>query len=127
MSIKTLLEEEIKDEFETLGKTEIGTEAYKVTVDGLTKLVDRAIELQKFEAERTDRIDHQEREMDLKQRQAEDEKKDRKVKNWLAAAGIIIPTGVTIWGTIKSIKFEQEGTITTIMGRGFINKLLPKK
>lgn len=127
MSIKTLLEEEIKDEFEELGKTEIGTEAYKTTVDGLTKLVDRAIELNKSEAERADRKAAQESELELKVQQLEDEKKDRKVKNWLTAAGIIIPTGVTIWGTIKSIKFEQEGTITTIMGRGFINKLLPKK
>ena len=127
MSIKTLLEEEIKDEFEELGKTEIGTEAYKTTVDGLTKLVDRAIELNKSEVERADRKAAQESELELKVQQLEEEKKDRKVKNWLTAAGIIIPTGVTIWGTIKSIKFEQEGTITTIMGRGFINKLLPKK
>ncbi len=127
MSIKTLLEKEINDEFEELGKTAIGSEEYKTTVDGLAKLMDRAIELEKFEAERKDRIDHQDREMDLKERQAADEKKDRKIKNWLAAAGIIIPSGLTIWGTIKSIKFEQEGTITTIMGRGFINKLLPKK
>lgn len=127
MSIKTLLEKEINDEFEELGKTAIGSDEYKATVDGLSKLMDRAIELEKFEAERKDRIDYQEREMDLKQQQAADEKKDRKVKNWLTAAGIIIPSGLTIWGTIKSIKFEQEGTITTIMGRGFINKLLPKK
>lgn len=127
MSIKTLLEEEIKEEFEELGKTEIGTEAYKTTVDGLTKLVDRAIELEKAEADREDRIAARESELNLKEQQLEDEKKDRKVKNGLTAAGIIIPTVVTIWGTIKSIKFEQEGTITTIMGRGFINKLLPKK
>ena len=60
-------------------------------------------------------------------KQMEEEKKDRWIKNGLAAAGIIIPTLVTIWGTVKSIKFEETGTITTIMGRGFINKLLPKK
>jgi hypothetical protein len=127
MSIKTLLEKEINDEFEELGKTAIGSDEYKTTVDGLTKLMDRAIELEKSEAERADRKAAQESELELKAQQLEDEKKDRKVKNWLTAAGIIIPTGVTIWGTIKSIKFEQEGTITTIMGRGFINKLLPKK
>lgn len=127
MSIKTLLEKEINDEFEELGKTAIGSEEYRTTVDGLAKLMDRAIELEKFDAERKDRLDHQEKEIELKQQQAEDEKKDRRIKNWLTAAGIIIPSGLTVWGTIKSIKFEQEGTITTIMGRGFINKLLPKK
>ena len=57
----------------------------------------------------------------------EDEKKDRLIRNCISAAGIIIPSLLTIWGTFKTFKFEQEGTVTTIMGRGFINKLLPKK
>ena len=134
MGIKTLLEQEINDEFETLKQIEIGSESYKTTVDGLAKLMDRAIELEKIETDRKDRNKHQADELslkadelDLKERQLNEEKKDRWWKNALTAAGIVIPTGVTIWGTIKSIKFEQEGTITTIMGRGFINKLLPKK
>ena len=29
--------------------------------------------------------------------------------------------------TLTSLKFEEEGTVTTIVGRGFVNKLLPKK
>ena len=59
--------------------------------------------------------------------QLESERKDRIIKNCISIAGIIIPVIVTIWGTKKSFEFEKEGTITTIMGRGFINKLLPKK
>ena len=58
---------------------------------------------------------------------AEDEKRDRRIKNGITIAGIVIPSIITIWGTIKSLNFEKEGTVTTIMGRGFINKLLPKK
>ena len=58
---------------------------------------------------------------------AEDEKRDRRIKNGITIAGIVIPSLITIWGTIKSLNFEKEGTVTTIMGRGFINKLLPKK
>ena len=64
---------------------------------------------------------------DLKVKQIEEEKKDRLVKNCLTAAGIVIPVWVTIWGTLKTLEFEKTGTVTTIMGRGFINKLLPKK
>ena len=56
----------------------------------------------------------------------EEEKKDRLIKNILTGAGIIIPLGVTVWGTLKTLKFEEEGTVTTLMGRGFINKLFPK-
>ena len=57
----------------------------------------------------------------------EEEKKDRLVKNCISIGGIVLPVAVTIWGTLKSLKFEESGTVTTIMGRGFINKLLPKK
>ena len=127
MSIRNLLQEEIQDEFENLGKMELGSETYKTTVDGLTKLVDRAIELDKFAVESDDKDVCRDIDTELKTQQMESEKKDRLVKNGIAIAGIIIPVVVTVWGTILSFKFEEEGTITTILGRGFINKLLPKK
>ncbi len=123
MSIQTLLNEEIKNEFNDLKKMELGSETYKVTVDGLTKLVDRAIELKKIDVEQNENYENRQVELS----KIEDDRKDRFVRNVLTGAGIIIPTAVTIWGTIKSINFEKEGTITTIMGRGFIQKLLPKK
>ena len=116
MNIETLLNEELKSEFEVLKELEAGTEDYKVTVDGITKLMDRAIEIEKLNIEQ-----------DEKAEQMKEDKKDRLIKNIMTAAGLIIPTIVTIWGTKASFKFEQEGTITTIMGRGFISKLLPKK
>ena len=48
MNIQTLLYDEIEEEFEKLRKIDYGSEQYKVTVDGLTKLMDRAIEMEKF-------------------------------------------------------------------------------
>ena len=123
MSIRTLLNEEIKNEFNDLKKMELGSETYKTTVDGLTKLVDRAIELEKIDVEQNENYENRQVELS----KIEDDRKDQFVRNVLTGAGIIIPTAVTIWGTIKSINFEKEGTITTIMGRGFIQKLLPKK
>ena len=127
MSIQTLLNEEIKNEFEELKKIDIGSDEYEKVVGGLTKLVDRAIEMEKFDMEYDEKVTSREIENNLKQQQLDDERKDKIIKNVISAAGIIIPVGVTIWGTLKSFKFEEEGTITTIMGRGFINKLLPKK
>ena len=129
-TIETLLKQEIETEFGELNKIELGSNEYKTTVDGLTKLVDRAIELEKLNIEDEKRIEAQkdkEFENDLKIKQMESDKKDQKVKNGIAVAGIVIPVAVTVWGTFKSFKFEETGTITTIMGRGFINKLLPKK
>ena len=127
MSIQTLLNEEIKSEFGELSKMNLGSEEYKTAVDGLTKLVDRAIELEKIDVSSQEKIEDRETDRDLKLKQMDEDRKDRNVRNAIAVAGIVIPTVVTIWGTIKSIEFEKEGTITTIMGRGFIQKLLPKK
>jgi hypothetical protein len=123
MRIENLLRGEIESEFEKLNEMEIGTEKYKVTVDGLVKLIEKAIDIEKIETE----VESTNADMAFKTKQMEDENKDRFVKNAIAVAGIIVPVGVTIWGTLASFDFEKEGTVTTIMGRGFINKLLPKK
>ena len=127
MKNEQLLHDEIEDEFNCLKDLEVGTEQYKVTVDGLVKLVDRAIEIDKLNLEAEEKSKNRKNDKEFKQQQMEDEKKDRLIRNCISAAGIIIPSLLTIWGTFKTFKFEQEGTVTTIMGRGFINKLLPKK
>ena len=127
METKQLLMDEVQAEIEALGEIEIGSKEHQAAVDSVAKLMDRAIEMEKIETERQDRIEAREEENRVKMEQIRSDKKDRAIKNGLTAAGIIIPTAVTIWGTIKSLKFEVEGTVTTIMGRGFIQKLLPKK
>ena len=145
MIIKDHLNDEIVDELKQLKGIDVGTEEFKVTVEELIKLVDRAITIEKLEIERAERLEirtaerelkqlqldadlhHRNVEQSLKERQMESERRDQLIRNCIAAAGIIIPSFITIWGTYKSFEFEKEGTITTIMGRGFINKLLPKK
>lgn len=116
-SIETKLHLEIEAELDKLDSIkDKNSDEYKAVLDGVTKLMDRAIEMEKLgnEVERT-------------QQQMREDQKDRLVKNIIAVAGIVVPAVITVWGTVKSIKFEETGTITTIIGRGFINKLLPKK
>lgn len=142
---KQLLEDEITAEFNTLKEMDLGSESYKVTVDQLTKLIDRSISLEKMEIDVKDKAEDREIDMDyktrqfnsensykvsdiaLRQTQMDNDKRDKLIVNVMTAAGIIIPSVITIWGTCKSLKFEEQGTVTTIVGRGFINKLLPKK
>lgn len=116
MEIKKLLEEEVRNKFKELETMNVGSEEYEAAVTSLSKLTDRLIEVEKLESEN---------EVALKT--MEDEKNDRRVRNGIAIGGIVIPAALTVWGTIKSLKFEEEGTVTTVMGRGFLNKLLPKK
>ena len=127
MKVETMLHDEILNEFEGLKKLEVGSDGYRAAVDGISKLLDRAIEYDKLDAECNERSLNRGFEEDYKLQLAEDEKRDRRIKNGITIAGIVIPSVITIWGTIKSLNFEKEGTVTTIMGRGFINKLLPKK
>lgn len=127
MSIKTSLETEIKSELEALRDMEAGTETYKSTVDGLTKLADRLIEIDKLELDKRARNEEREFDQYFKQTQLDEERKDRKIKNILNGAGILMPVGVTVWGVLVSLNFEKTGSVTTVVGRGLINKLLPKK
>ena len=126
-NIETLLHEEIQDGFDALSKMERGTEIHKTTVDEVAKLFDKAIEIEKIEIEAKEKAKAREIEESIKLAQIEEDRKDRRVKNGIAVGGIVLPLAVTIWGTFKTLKFEEEGTVTTIMGRGFINKLIPKK
>lgn len=124
MDIRTSLNEEILSEIEVLkGVKELGTDTYKTIVDGVTKLIDRSVELEKLDIERENHA----RENDLKRKQMSEEQKSRLISNCLTVANIVIPSVITIWGVMKSFEFEKEGTVTTIMGRGFVNKLLPRK
>ena len=127
MSIPTLLEVEIEDQFEHLSKVEFGSEQYKAGVDGLTKLLDRSIEMNKIEYEADEVRKNREIDNQFKQKQMDDEKKSRWVQHAISAASIILPIVAAVWGTKASFKFEETGTITTVMGRGWINKLFPKK
>ena len=127
MSIKTLLEVEIEDQFDKLSEMEKGSDEYKATVDSAIKLTDRMIELEKLEDERLDKEQSRKFDSELKLSEVKEDRKDRIIKNCISVVGIVLPIIVTVWGTKTSLKFEEEGTITTSIGRGFINKLLPKK
>ena len=126
-NIETLLHEEIQDGFDALSKMERGTEIHKTTVDEVAKLFDKAIEIEKIEIEAKEKAKAREIEASLKRAQMEEDRKDRRVKKGIAIGGMVMPLAVTIWGTFKTFRFEETGTVTTMMGRGFINKLIPKK
>lgn len=117
MNIEKLLQEEISNEFAYLNGMEPGTEKHKTTVEGLTKLIDRSIEMEKIKADSDERTKNQ-----------KEDQKDRWIRSSIDIAGILIPSCLTIWGTISTLKYDKEGVIpSTLMGRGFINKLLPRK
>jgi ABC-type sugar transport system ATPase subunit len=116
MEFYELLDEDLNSEMKKLRETRYDDKAYVTVSDTVSMLMDKKIEMEKLKSEQL-----------FKEQQLEEEKKDRFIKNIINVAGVVLPLAVTIWGTKVSLKFEEEGTFTTIMGRGFINKLLPKK
>ena len=124
MGLKTEIREEVQNELKELRKMALGSEEYRNTVDGVTKLADRVIEMDKLDQERQAQAENHESEQELKLTQMKEDKKDRLVKNCLTGVSIVGSMLIAIWGTIASINFEKEGTITTTAGRKHLNKIL---
>lgn len=123
MRIETMLHDGIEDGFNELKKIQVGTEEYKSTVDGLTKLLDRAIEIDKIDAETQTNADNREIETNIELKKIAADRKDRTIKNCLTAASIVCTAGITVWGSLKSWKFEETGVVTSGPGREFMKKI----
>ena len=127
MSIKNNLIEEFEDEMKGLRTLQLGSEEYKATIDGVTKLEDRIIAIENHAQEASvkecARLDEEE----LKAAQLADDRIDKWVRNGIEFIKVGGGFALAAWAFVASMNFEKEGTVTTIMGRGFINKLLPKK
>ena len=127
MGNKNLLYEELEKELKELSRMQIGTEQYKVAVDGITKLTDRIIEIDKLDSEKDakelENIARME-EQELKREQLKSEKRDRIVKNVITVGGAIMSVAVYALAFIASTNFEREGTFTTEGGKNSIRQLL---
>ena len=127
MSVRSNLVEEFESELEELSKMEVGTDTYRATVDGVTKLADRIIEIDKIEKENSVKIDTQEQEYAIKAQQLKDEKKDRFIKNCIAIGTFVGGVLVYSLAFIASTNFEREGTLTTEGGKSSLRQLLKLK
>lgn len=124
-SIDEMLEDEIQDELKELSSIEVGSDKYKVAVEGITKLYEKQIEVKKFNADQEQKQKAQE----ATERQIELDEKDRKIKNKLTGASIGVPALVTIGGTALMLWYEigKDGLISSLAGKGIIQRLIGRK
>lgn len=116
MTAKEVLEkkiETISNEMETM---DVATVDYEAAAKTLALLMDRLIEIDKNESEAKMKIS-----------EAEETRFDHIVGHAINVLGIVTTTTLAVWGTKATFRFEEFGTATTVMGRGWFNKLLPKK
>lgn len=123
MSVNEQLEKEIGSLFEALKDLEAGTEEYDKVSNSLNKLLDKYNEMTKNDYDYWDRQETRKIEYEFKEKQLEEDRRDHRVKNGLTLTSIATGLGLAVWGTIKSLKFEETGTVTTNAGREFIKKL----
>ena len=123
-----MLDDEIETIKNTMGDLALGSEEYKQATDILAKLVDKRNEMMKIEYDHLDKKQSRQEETDLKLKQMEDERKDRRVKNWLTGVKVGGGLIMTAVGTYVTLNFERIQNVTTIAGREFVKQLfVPKK
>ena len=127
MGIKNILWDEIEKEVKELSKMQVGTDQYKVTVDGIARLSDKIIELDKLESENAVKDFEnfaRTEEQELKREQLKSEKRDRAVKNVITVGTAVLSVAVYALAFIASTNFEREGSFTTEGGKNSIRQLL---
>lgn len=116
MSMTTKLHVEIDERFDEIAKLDPSSKEYSAAVDSVTKLMDRAIEIEKFEASEAQN-----------EKQMKEDRKSRVAKNCIDIGSVVLPLGVTTWMALTSLKFEENGSITTTIGKKTLDWILKKK
>lgn len=119
MNIETLLYKEIEAEFDVLKDVDMDAKHYPQCIEGVTNLLDRAIELEKLHIEQ-EKIDN---EKEISIQQMNEEKKSKAIDRTVTAATTAATFTAFIWATIYTFANEKEVPVTTIIGRGVIQKV----
>lgn len=126
MPFETKLREELDREFDSLKDSELGSDEHKATMDSMTKLMDRAIELKKIDVDAKTQAKAQETDKALRLEQMKDERNDKIARNVIMAIGSVGGL-VTIWLlSAAAFTYEERGTISSLLGKKVLGMLVPK-
>ena len=114
-----LIDKEAKSEDRNLKAKQIETDAElrreQMTTEQESKSKDRDLKAKEIETDATLR-----REQMLTDKKL---KRSDRIGNFM---GVVIPAGVTVWGVIKTLTFEEEGIVKSLVTKGLIQKIIPK-
>ena len=130
MSIDVKLEEEIERELDAIYDMEVGSQEHTAAVKNLKELGVMIIDMRRLEADEHDKSERRNAEERAREAEERNKSEDRKAE-WkhrligyiLNALSIGLPLVVVVWGTKKSFKFEEVGTISSQGGREIFKKL----
>lgn len=125
--IKSMLEEEIKNEIDNLSSLDTGSEKHSAAVDSLAKLYKLRLEEAKTEKEYDEKVETRMQEETFKRIQMTEGVKDRYIRIGIAAAELVLPLMFYAVWMRRGFKFEENGTYTSTTFRGLFNRFKPTK
>lgn len=122
-----LLDEELESQLEEVHKISLGTDESKIAIDGVAKLADRSIELEKLRIQEEDLAEKRNMDYELRSEQIKKEHLrgmiDIGTKVLIGLGGLAL----SVWGTIYTTNFEREDNYTTSASRSWISGLFKPK
>lgn len=123
MSVKDNLRDELVSQIEELGRTEFGSEKYKVGVQGVSQITDSLIELAKLDQE-DEKIEVERKKLDVEFQKLEDDRADKKSRNRISVLSVVTPAAIAVVGGVAMFVYEERGSITSQVGRKIIDKYI---
>lgn len=121
--IKTLLDEEIRSQIKDLHDLNYGTTEYDSSTNGLSKMIDKYVDLSKLESDYDFKSKQLKQDVYLKEKELDQMKKDQKTKNIITGATFGLSLLTLVWGALNSWQFEKEGTVNSSFGKAFMKSI----
>ena len=93
----------------------VGSNEYEVAAEELDKIRNELIKLEQINQDNS-----------VKLSQIDAENKREKTRNIINVGTFAVTTIVSVYGLWKTFKFDEEGTVTSTLGRGILNGIVPK-
>lgn len=126
MSFETKLGEELDRRLDSLKDTEVTSDEYKVLMDSVTKLTDRAIELKKVDAEAENQRRIREHEEAMKRKQMKEDRIDKIIGHVLNGIRIGGTFAVCMGLAAMTFTYEEKGTVASPIGKHLLKLAIPK-
>lgn len=134
MSLKTNLEETINTGLEQMNRLDVSSDEFKKGAGSLGTLMEHLENMEKTENEYSVKMeeirsnDENKREdLELRKKQAKVDGRHKWGDKVLKVLDIAVPATITVVGTLLTFAFETDNTVTTQIGRDYLNRIVPKR
>ena len=124
--LKEALWQDYKESAELISDNALNTDEYKAALEERDRIRKELIELEKIEQEINVKYEQIDSDRDIKLSQIKSESKHERVRNIITIGTFLVTTGVGLYLSDRTFKFDSEGTVTSTLGKNILNGMLPK-